>query len=646
MYKIGEFSRICKASVKTLRYYDDLGILKPDFIDAFSGYRYYNASKLSDFNKISALKAMNFSLDEIKAYLESDNSLSLMELIEKKKSELSVISAQIHRQINLLDDLAKKINREDIHMIGDIIVNQNLNFKLATIRGLFNNRNEVTDKLNEIKDFFNNNNVELNNPYIIINHDTEYCKRDMDLEIGFTFNGKLPKNNFIKERIITNTDDTACIVCSNTEQEIEKAYSSLLEYSDNNMYQVIGSFYEIYYDEGIVEIRLPVHKKSEKCSARKDDIKIPFENDDEVIGKWELVDVLPSKEQFCTKKHKFNGHTWLNELYFMPEGTPYWAFGWSKSYLTNFSLSTLNKYTIENIDGEKYMFIEMKINDYVFHNGKPEIYVFKQVDTKEYTRDDIGIWDKLDYPFINDDTVLGKWKVIGNTSTFDSFDPYKNYPDVDNYWIQKINFMNNGVFFLQYKGRGLSASPIVTWTKGRIMDRDMKTSPAYEIKHIDGCDYLFLEVKTGDYIFGKMKPHYFVFRRDDNDSLELNDSYKIKKLAFDKDIRERMKCTEAEKQGLNDLINLLLKMVDAARKNGYFYFKSFKGKSDFLDEVIDNIIEKSPAEMINIMLPKLLSSNLKGKEFTERFLILDALYSVTRFGWSGKVVEEFIYSYL
>ena len=48
MYKIGELSKLSNLPIKTLRYYDSEGLLSPDYIDAFTGYRYYSAARLSD----------------------------------------------------------------------------------------------------------------------------------------------------------------------------------------------------------------------------------------------------------------------------------------------------------------------------------------------------------------------------------------------------------------------------------------------------------------------------------------------------------------------------------------------------------------------------------------------------------------------
>ncbi|MBQ9044409.1 MAG: MerR family transcriptional regulator [Oscillospiraceae bacterium] len=65
MLQIGEFSRICQVSVKTLRHYDKLGLLVPARIDPQTGYRYYRAEQIDAMNYIQRLKRYGFSLEEI-----------------------------------------------------------------------------------------------------------------------------------------------------------------------------------------------------------------------------------------------------------------------------------------------------------------------------------------------------------------------------------------------------------------------------------------------------------------------------------------------------------------------------------------------------------------------------------------------------
>jgi DNA-binding transcriptional MerR regulator len=62
MFAIGSFAQIAKVSVRTLRHYDDLGLLRPAHTNPVSGYRYHRAAQLSRLNQIVALKDLGFSL--------------------------------------------------------------------------------------------------------------------------------------------------------------------------------------------------------------------------------------------------------------------------------------------------------------------------------------------------------------------------------------------------------------------------------------------------------------------------------------------------------------------------------------------------------------------------------------------------------
>ena len=63
MLKIGDFARIGQVSIKALRHYDALGLLRPAHIQPETGYRFYDLAQLSDLARILALKDCNFSLD-------------------------------------------------------------------------------------------------------------------------------------------------------------------------------------------------------------------------------------------------------------------------------------------------------------------------------------------------------------------------------------------------------------------------------------------------------------------------------------------------------------------------------------------------------------------------------------------------------
>ena len=62
MFSIGEFARMGTVSVRTLRHYDDIGLLHPAHVDPETGYRSYTADQLGQLNRIIALKDLGFSL--------------------------------------------------------------------------------------------------------------------------------------------------------------------------------------------------------------------------------------------------------------------------------------------------------------------------------------------------------------------------------------------------------------------------------------------------------------------------------------------------------------------------------------------------------------------------------------------------------
>ena len=93
MLRIGEFSKLSRVSIRMLRHYDDIGLLKPALIDDFTGYRYYNPEQLPVIGRITALKDMGFMLADIVKILEVyENKDELNSYCVKRQLELKKIS--------------------------------------------------------------------------------------------------------------------------------------------------------------------------------------------------------------------------------------------------------------------------------------------------------------------------------------------------------------------------------------------------------------------------------------------------------------------------------------------------------------------------------------------------------------------------
>ena len=93
MFSIGEFARHGRVSVRMLRHYDAIGLLRPAAIDAASGYRFYQAAQLSELNRIIALKDLGFTLQQVQAIVAE--TVSAAEL----RGMLKLRRAEVHAQI-------------------------------------------------------------------------------------------------------------------------------------------------------------------------------------------------------------------------------------------------------------------------------------------------------------------------------------------------------------------------------------------------------------------------------------------------------------------------------------------------------------------------------------------------------------------
>lgn len=102
LFRIGEFSRLGKTSIKTLRYYDECGILKPDKVDIFNNYRYYSTAQLFTLYKIQVLRAAGLSIAEIAGI---QNGADAKEILQRKRDELNMDLAQIQSRISAAEYL-------------------------------------------------------------------------------------------------------------------------------------------------------------------------------------------------------------------------------------------------------------------------------------------------------------------------------------------------------------------------------------------------------------------------------------------------------------------------------------------------------------------------------------------------------------
>ena len=113
MLKIGDFSKLSRISIRMLRHYDEIGILHPECVDGFSGYRYYSESQLPLAGRIQTLKSLGFGLSVIKEILIKYGDSGQMEqflLVKRKELEEEIVASQ--QKLQFLDSTLKWLRKD------------------------------------------------------------------------------------------------------------------------------------------------------------------------------------------------------------------------------------------------------------------------------------------------------------------------------------------------------------------------------------------------------------------------------------------------------------------------------------------------------------------------------------------------------
>lgn len=126
--KIGEFSKMMQVTVKTLRHYEQRGLLMPEEVDKWTGYRYYSISQMQRLNAIRDLQRQGFTLEEIKELFDDGAQMpsvdQLTQKIEETEQQLQLLMER-HRQLLMWMDSHKQISTMEkfsIQYLPEIIV--------------------------------------------------------------------------------------------------------------------------------------------------------------------------------------------------------------------------------------------------------------------------------------------------------------------------------------------------------------------------------------------------------------------------------------------------------------------------------------------------------------------------------------------
>ena len=252
MFKIGEFSRLSRVSVRMLRHYDQLGLLTPSQTDRFTGYRYYSADQLPRLNRILALRDLGFSLEQIAGML--DEELSTDQLLGMLKLKRAEVEEQMQLEQQKLARLKVRIHEmgESAKYGAYDVVLRNIEPELAaTYREVAADDDRIQQMFDMVEVYVAQyEGARADKPPFSIYYDDEYREKDVDAEVAVSLKYAIPESESIHVRQFPQLTNVACVVHMGEYSEIYQAYNALLAWIEANEYRMVGPIREVYLRYG------------------------------------------------------------------------------------------------------------------------------------------------------------------------------------------------------------------------------------------------------------------------------------------------------------------------------------------------------------------------------------------------------------
>jgi DNA-binding transcriptional MerR regulator len=269
VYRIGLFSKISKTSIKTLRYYDEIGLLKPAQIDRDNGYRYYTSDQLFTLHRIVAMRQIGLSLEEVAAVLKSKQ---VEDVLEQRKAEIETQLEELRDQLSRLYHYLLEMGEEN-KMNYSAVVKELPECIVYTKRFIAPDYDSYFDLIPAIGEEVKaaNPNLKCTVPeYCFIEyHDGEYKEKDIDIEYHEAVENFGVETESIKFKKIPSVL-ALTVMHRGAYSGLKDAYAFAFKWIEENGYTMAGNPRESYIDgiwnkedeaDWLTELQIPLLKK-------------------------------------------------------------------------------------------------------------------------------------------------------------------------------------------------------------------------------------------------------------------------------------------------------------------------------------------------------------------------------------------------
>ena len=293
MLKIGEFSKLAQVSPKALRLYDERGLLRPAWIDRFTGYRYYKAEQLATLHSILALKDLGFSLDQIGELLAGDlGADELGRMMRERQRELSRHIAAEEARLLRVEARLRQIERTEPAPRSDVVLKPVRPLKVAGMRRTLPGQEALPDLLDDFRLELRRQGLPLPVPVMGIYYDRVYRESSLDVEVAAPLAGRLDEAREITVHELPGAELMACTLFRGPYAGLPQAYEAVIAWLDSGGYRVAGPNRDLFLqvprpgeaqEDALTEVQFPVRPKPYLSTVAK--IKDKYKMETRIVTK-------------------------------------------------------------------------------------------------------------------------------------------------------------------------------------------------------------------------------------------------------------------------------------------------------------------------------------------------------------------------
>lgn len=271
MFRIGEFSRLSRISIRMLRHYNDLELLEPEQVDAFTGYRYYSAAQLQVAARIQALREMGFALCAIKEILRQNDPQCLRNHLAVRLSQVSEDADALHRQQVLIEHALQQYGKEELIMNYSVTLKEIPAREVASVRKVISAYQEEGTLWHLLMEQTASQKLQYATPCYpsAIFHDEGYKESDVDVEIQISVSGKYKDTEQVTFKTVPALT-AATVVMKGSYDQVSAVNQAVAKWIAAGGYTMNGPMFNIYHvgpaddsnpENWVTEICFPVVKQ-------------------------------------------------------------------------------------------------------------------------------------------------------------------------------------------------------------------------------------------------------------------------------------------------------------------------------------------------------------------------------------------------